>query len=346
VLALALLAFVALPVASSDAAVSRKKAMWGPMYKDGKSQFPIYKDLGVGILEQAISWAGVAPTRPADATNPTDPAYKWSEELDRGAAEAKRNGMQLMLMLIGSPPWANGGKADPYAPTKPSDYRDFAVAAARHYPGVKLWMAWGEPCRSDRFQPQDPGRYARLVDAAYSGLKSVRRSNLVIGGNTFTTCGKKGVLGWIKGMRLPNGKVPRMDMYGHNPTSARRPDLSRPPLGRGYADFSDLDQLGGWLDRYLKAPNMKGRPLPLFLSEFLLPTDHFNYETNYYVTRKAQASWTTDALRIARRWKRIYTFGWFTLYDDVPNAAGNELTYGLLEADGKKKPAYAAFKAG
>ena len=42
VLALALLAS-----APADAAVSRKKAIWGPLEVDGQSQFPTYAQLGV-----------------------------------------------------------------------------------------------------------------------------------------------------------------------------------------------------------------------------------------------------------------------------------------------------------
>jgi hypothetical protein len=137
-----------------------------------------------------------------------------------------------------------------------------------------------------------------------------------------------------------------MDMFGHNPISARRPDLRRPPLGHGYADFSDLDTLASWVDRYLHPANRHGHKLPLFLSEFALGTDHFNHEANFYVTRRVQALWARDALRIARRWSRIYTFGWLGLYDDPPNRTGDETTYGLLDWQGHRKPAYNAFKFG
>jgi hypothetical protein len=151
-------------------------------------------------------------------------------------------------------------------------------------------------------------------------------------------------LRWIQALKLPNGKPPRMDLYGHNPFSARRPRLSDAPLGSGFADFSDLDTLAGWVDRYLGKPRNK-RP-KLFLSEFTLPTDHANWEFNYFVTRDVQASWLRSALRIARRWSRIYTFGYLGLYDDALRADGQQVERGLLDRNGNPKPGYAAFKDG
>src|SRR5215216_1091814 len=47
--------------AAAGAAPSRKKAIWGPVTVNGKSQFPIYHDLGAGIYQIQLSWPGAAP---------------------------------------------------------------------------------------------------------------------------------------------------------------------------------------------------------------------------------------------------------------------------------------------
>jgi hypothetical protein len=146
-------------------------------------------------------------------------------------------------------------------------------------------------------------------------------------------------------MRLPDGRAPRMDLYGHNPFTARRPDLRKPWLGSGFADFSDLDTLAKWVDRYLGRAGSR-RKLRLFLSEFFLPTDHANHELNFYVSRETQADWLAAALRITRRWPRIYTFGWLSLYDDPPRPTGDEVNRGLIDLQGQRKPAYDAYKRG
>jgi hypothetical protein len=64
------------------------------------------------------------------------------------------------------------------------------------------------------------------------------------------------------------------------------------------------------------------------------------------VTRGTAASWLTDALRITRRWSRIYTLGWYALYDDPPNRQGDDVHRGLLTYHGRKKPAYFAYRRG
>lgn len=345
-LSLALLTLV-LPAGVADAAPSRKKAIWGPVEVAGRSQFPRYAELGVGIFQATLRWDAVAPTQPADAGAPGDPAYRWPQELDTAVREARRYGIELCLMITGAPAWANAGRPAAWAPRPPA-FAAFARAAARRYPTVRLWLVWGEPTKAANFQPLSPGspagprRYAQLLDAAYGALKGVRRDNLVIGGNTYTS----GVIRprqFIRWLRLPDGRPPRMDLYGHNPFGARAPDLRQPPLGGGYADFSDLDTLMGWLDRDLRRP---GRPLRLFLSEYGAPTDHPNRDFNFWVTRATQARWAASALRVARATPRIFTLGWVALYDEAPDGSGREVRTGLLDSSGRPKPAYAAFRDG
>ena len=354
----ALLLFGALGTASAQGRQTTKKSIWGPVRVNGVSQFPIYRDLGAGIYQMTLNWSSISPTRPARPTDPADPAYRWPAVVDDALTEARRNGLRVAFLLQGTPRWANGGRDARWAPTRPSDYANFATAASLRYPSVRFWSIWGEPTRRANFMPliherrdrpltrrmrRGPRTYARLLDSAYGALKRVNRRNVVIGGNSFVT-GDVSPLNWLKNLRLPNGRRPRMDMYGHNPFSARRPNLRRPPLGHGFADFSDLDNLARWIDRYLGRP--KGRRLKLFLSEFFIPTDHFNEEFNFYVTRRTAASWLTAALRITRRSRRIYTLGWFSLYDDPPRASRDEVNRGLLTYRGRRKPAYSAFKRG
>lgn len=336
----------------AEAAPSIKKAIWGPARVDGRSHFPIYRHLGVGIYQITLHWDLAAPTRPARPTDPSDPAYRWPEDLDFAVREAKRHGIRVAIQLIYAPRWANGGRPREWAP-RPRAFANFATAAARRYRSVRLWMVWGEPSREDNFfpmpanRPKGPRVYSRILDAAYGALKRVRRRNLVIGGNTFTV-GAVAPLHFIKWMRLPGGRRPRLDLYGHNPFTSRKPALRRPYAGHGYADFSDLDTLARSIDRHLG--RRRGRKIRLFISEFTLPTDHANRIFNFYVSRRIQAAWLAAALRITRRWPRIYTFGWFTLYDQLPNGPrgrpGDEANWGLLDWRGRRKPAYRVFKRG
>jgi hypothetical protein len=357
---LTIVALLALALtASADAAPSRKKAIWGPATVKGRSQFPIYRDLGVGIWENRILWSTVAPTRPAHPRDPLDPAYRWPAELDDAIRKGRRSGIQTSLVLTEAPRWASGHSNPVWAPRNPSDFADFAYAASVRYPSVRHWMIWSEPTRAENFMPliheirdrpltrrmkRAPHTYARILDAAYGALKQRSRRNIVIGGNSFTT-GDVSSLNWIRNLRLPSGKPPRLDLYGHNPFTNRLPRLTGPAIGHGFADFNDLDVLAGWVDRWLARPRGKRR-INFFLSELFWPTDHANHEFNFWVPRKTAALYLTNALRITRRWSRIYTLGWYALYDDPPRPEGDEVNRGLLTYRGRKKPAYWAYKRG
>lgn len=336
---------------SADAAIPLK-AIWGPSLHNGESLFPTYRELGIGIYEEDLDWFQVATRRPHNPRNPNDPAYVWPAQLTRTIVEARQYHIQVALQIIGSPLWANGGKPWNWAPSNPQDYANFAIAASKRYPSVHLWMIWGEPSRGHNFEPLDPVKpfaklnvhqrsapehYARILDAAYGALKSVSRSNLVIGGMTFSG-GDISTQQWIENMRLPNGRPPRLDMYGHNPFTAREPNLADPPTVDQSIGFSDLGRLTTLVDRYFSRP---GDPNPkLFLSEWTIPTKP-DEEFAYFAEPLVQARWITAGLRIASQLSSIYAVGWIHLYDEPPLSYG-----GLIETDGVKKPGYFAWKDG
>lgn len=334
-----------------------RKAIWGPTTINGKSAFPTYKDLGVGIYEYPLPWWAVAKTKPADPTNPADPAYKWPASLDFAISEAQKYGMRVLVRVSGSPKWANGGKAPAYTPNDANDLATFMATASKRYPYVTYWDVWEETTRNGSFLPlvpetrgqplnaaqaDAPHRYAVMLDAAYGALKAVDPKDVVVGGNSFVS-GDISPKNFIANLRLPDGRPPRMDMYAHNPFSGRRPKLSKPPLPSGFADMSDLDTLAGWIDQNLQRGTHK---IPIFVTEFTLPTDHPNYLFNFYVSRQTQSDWTTAALQLARNYPRVAALGWWTALDDKPNKRGDEGAFGLLDYQGNPKPAYLAFKRG
>jgi hypothetical protein len=359
-----LLAIVALLAVAPPALAEpvRKKSIWGPARLEGESQFPIYDELGVGVYQTSLTWSAVAAQRPANPRDPSDPAYAWPEDLDYAISEAQKYGIKVSVLVTYAPRWANGDKGRNWAPENPADFGDFMAAVSQRYPEVSHWMIWGEPSRRSQFMPmandvnrtkrltraqrRGPRLYARILDSAYEAVKGVDAADRVIGGNTFTT-GDLSARKFIAAMKLPNGKPPRLDLYGHNPFTARKPRLRDRPLRAsreaGFADFSDLDTLAKWVDRAYRS---RGKRPKLFLSEFFLPTDHANHEFNFYVSRPTQAEWLRAALKITRRWSRIYTLGWFSLYDDPPNGNGDEVNRGLIDQRGRRKPAYFAYKKG
>ncbi len=85
-----------------------------------------------------------------------------------------------------------------------------------------------------------PRRYATLLDAAYVRLKGQSRRNVVIGGMT-NSLGQVRDGDFLRFLRLPGGKPPRMDWWGHSPFGKQFPDLRGAPLAPRRYDFPGLD---------------------------------------------------------------------------------------------------------
>jgi hypothetical protein len=322
-----------------------EKAIWGPIaMPDGSSAFPVYQELKVDVYQVQLNWADTASARPADPTNPDDPAYKWSKTVDSAVQQAGSSGIQVAIMVRGTPGWANGGKDASWAPDDAADYAAFLRAAAARYPSVRRWMIWGEPTRPGNFNPMPanskvgPQRYAVLLDAAYASLKQANASNIVIGGMTWTV-GLVSPDKFIKWMKLPNGKPPRLDWYGHNPFSTRFPRLSAKPYATGVRDISDIDTLHAELAAVYGA---KKTP-KLWLSEFTISSDRTNRAFNFSVSRAEQAKWIAAAFKLADSVPYVAGLGWFDLYDEDPTV-DKSLTNGLMTYDGKRKPAFNAYR--
>ena len=326
-----------LALTPATAAASTKKALWGPVEVEATSQFPTYKELGAGIYMTKLEWDKVAVLKPDSARDPLDASYDWPLELDTAIDEAKQNGIDVALTVTGTPGWANGDKAPRIAPNDPKAYADFLTAAAARYPGVHLWVIWDGPTQSENFQPVSASRYARLLDGAYVALKAKSKLNRVVGGNSFTV-GKITPQRWIRSLKLPNGKRPRMDLYGHDAFSTRRPNLDAVTLGKGTADLSDIDTLHEWVDDAFGSKR-------LFITNFTLPTND-NWRYDFKVSASTQASWLTAALRIAKREKYIYSLAYTGLYDEESRPDNNQVESGLIELDGTKRSAFNAFKRG
>ena len=328
----------------ADAGRPVEKAIWGPVeMPDGESAFATYERLGVDVYQAQLRWASIAPRPPSDPRDPTDPAYDWPAVIDRAVLLAPRHRIDVALMITTAPAWANGGRAQIRAPEEAADFADFAIAAARRYPQVRRWMIWGEPNRSDRFlpnrvrDPSGPRRYAELLDAAYEGLKSVSDRNIVIGGMTFTG-GDVRPPDFLRWMRLPSGRPPRLDWYGHTPYPYRLPNLSNDPLSGGWRDISDVDTLGEEVDAVYR--RLDRNPL-LWLSEFTIQNGHDSRYFAYHVSAGEQAVWLKRGYAAAEEAGNVAGVGWFSLLDQ---AAGPESgNWGLMTADGSPKPAFRAY---
>ena len=138
------------------------------------------------IIRLLVQWNLAAKTRPANATDPFDPAYEL-DDVDEAVRSAQENDQEVILTISGTPRWANGGKNPNVMPTRVADFTSFSRAIGSRYSGrfmgypfVRFWSIWNEPNLQLFLSPQfdsrgrsvAPANYAKLAAAGYAGLKA------------------------------------------------------------------------------------------------------------------------------------------------------------------------------
>ncbi len=330
------------PGSAASARQPVAKMIWGPeTLPNGQSAFPLYQQLGVNVFQLELLWAEVAPTRPAHPRNPADPAYHWPAEIDQALAAAKLDHITICLLVQQTPRWANGGRSPIWVPHKAADYGNFLAAAAKRYPSVHFWMVWGEPNNIQNFRPLPanspvgPRHYALLLAAGYHALKRASRANIVIGGDTCSFCAVYPA-NYLKWMRLPNGKPPPLDYYGHNAFGRRFPRLADGVYSPGGRDLNDIDTLEAQLRHTYH------RQVKLWLSEWTEASGP-NSVFGFYLSPQQQANWLTAAFRLVNSVNYVAGFGWYTLLDEYQGTRRQQ-TFGLMTADLQPKPAFYAYQ--
>jgi hypothetical protein len=337
------------PLAASGAQPS--KCINAAPTQQGRPIFGELHTLGVRVWSSGLSWAATAPRRPRDPRSPTDPAYQWPSGFDRLLGLAIAKGIEPVLYVNGFPSWANGGRSANWTPRDPRDYADFMAAAVQRYPQVRRWIVFSEPGNWINFRPQGgrgrvaPRLYARLLDAAYGAMHAARPDVVVIGGNlhnsglnNYTSTAPDT---FLRNLVLPNGRRPRLDMFGVNPYTERPLSIALRHLP-SRLDFDDLD----WLHRRLNQLWPR-RHLKIFIGEFGWNTEHEAEGWLYHVSRPQQAVRLRIAYRLAAKLGYVDTMCWFLLYDQLPYHPGSvwlNWTSGLRTADGLRKPAWWTFR--
>jgi hypothetical protein len=287
---------------------------------------PLAVSAGMSYARVFIPWSEIATQRPADARDPNDPAYDWSD-LDRKLAPYAGTGLDVMAQIWMTPAWANGGLPPTRYPFDPNDFGDFAYAAALRYPQIHWWMPVNEPNLPDSAQPTSLFSYEAMLRAAYTNVKLADPGAQVVAGPLAHVLGNPDTDAWNWATKLAADHVP-MDAFAVNPY----PGWTAPISERSATRFDIWDLPALW--------RLVG--VPVIVAEYGWTTE--------LVTEQEQASWLGDAIRVARCTPGLLRFTLWGFHDHPgdPKAAvdgsDNWTHFGLLHADGTAKPALGAFE--
>jgi hypothetical protein len=321
---------------------------------DRLAVFDLAEQAHAGIVRTTVYWSRIAQTKPANATNPFDPAYLF-DDLDEFVRNAGLHGMEVMLTIWGTPSWANGGKGQNYAPTNYADLQNFARALAGRYSGrfngypfVKYFTVWNEsnlgqflsPQYDNQGKPAGPKIYAKLYRSAYAGIKA-GNSRAVVGIGETSARGRDRFLGKQgtqesespgKFAELLSQQRPalRFDAWSHHPYPT---SISGKPLANTRwpnVTLSNLPRFESSLRKWF------GRAVPIWVTEYGHETKP---EEPKGVTYAQQSTYVRQALNYVAGDPNVTMFIWFILRDD-PTSAWQS---GLVERDGVKKPSFRTF---
>ena len=365
--------------AGADASSSLRIGIYdnSEIYGHPGRSFPLLRQLRAQVIRVDMYWGGrsgvyrtlgVARRRPANATDPDDPAYNWSV-YDLTVRLAARNRIGVVFSIVGTPPWANGGGPPNRAPRRAADLQRFAYAAATRYsgtfvpaghedeapiPAVRNWLAWNEPNVPVFLSPQwrRVGRryviqsavdYARICNAIYSGIHGtmLRNERVACGvtaprGNNSPRSSRPSVdpLSFLRAMRRAGAR--RFDAYAHHAYYGRPTETPRtPPSARTAVTLGNINKLVAEVTR------LYGRKR-IWLTEYAYQTRP--PDPVFGVSFAKQAAYLRESYAIARRHPRIDMMIWFLLRDERRLRGRDGWQSGLLTAAGRRKPAFRAFQ--
>ncbi len=353
-LAAAALLAAAAPASGAVVGVQDDRLTSGPL-ADVDRRVALVEASGAKVTRLDVLWSLVAPTRPADATDPGDPAYDWSRA-DAAMRGFARIGATPILVAYSAPAWAAGGRGaprgtevNPNAPD-PAAYGRFMAALARRYSGsyrpagaseplprARHFEVWNEPNLGAFLSPQVRGsarvgvtRYVAMVRAAYPAIHRANRGAIVIAGvggpRSSTGATGTGALEWTR--RVAASSAP-FDAYSQHVYPAAAP-LS---TTRAFPAWATLPQLFQVLDA---VPRRRGTPV--YLTEIGYTTAATPFR-DVRVSAAQQARYLRQILGLpAVRSGRVRALIWFNLQDN-PNWPA-----GLRRLDGAVKPSHAVFR--
>ncbi len=300
------------------------------------------------IVRSLVTWADVAPTKPANAADPFDAAYRF-DDLDEFVRNAQRNNAEVLLTLWGTPKWANGNKSRNYVPTSMTDFQNFARAVATRYSGrtagypfVRFFGIWNEsnlglfltPQFNSKGQIVSPAAYAKLAAAGYAGVKAGNPKALVAIGETSSSGRDKKKAGasdavapgtFAQMVAKANKKL-KFDAWAHHPYPVPVNQKPTQKVKWPNVALTSLPQFETSLDSWFGRKN-----IPIWISEYGNETKPGEPKG---VTEAQQAAYIPQAIAIAKKDVRVPMFIWFVLRD----SEGSPWQSGIYRDIGSAKP--------
>jgi hypothetical protein len=330
--AAALLPPVAGAARSAQFGVQDDAYLWGPALE---TRLDTLDELGAGLVRYLVSWRQIAVRKPRHPANPGDPAYDW-RATDEALGALYAHGFDVLVTLVRTPAWANGGRSQNVAPTGKYALADFALAVAKRYPWLHLWEVWNEPNLQSFLKPNSPQVYVRrLLNPTYVELHRLDPANRVAGGATSPRSTATGISP-VKFMRGMHAARARLDAYSHHPYPVTRDER---PFGfaRGICRYCTGVLTLANLPKLIAEVRRDFGPKRIWLTEYgyaTNPPDPNGVSWPRQAQYLAEAAWRVESAPL------VDMLIQFMLNDE---SRTNGWHSGLVSSTGDLKPAFNSF---
>lgn len=306
------------------------------------ASFPLHRELGIGTLRQPFIWADIEQAKGS---------YSFGY-IDGFVAGAARHGATVLPVLFGTPASrsskpSSGALRGAYPPRKLSDIAGFARAAAKRYGpkgsfwrknpnvpkrAIRSWQVWNEPNLPVYWRPSpNAAQYVELLAAASEGVKSVDRGAEIVTAGMPESPNGVPLQEYIAAMYRAGAKR-AFETLAINPYGATSAEV----IEHVRATRRTMNRFG---DRRAK----------IWVTEFGWADE--GPSSRFTVGRAGQAARiraTVSDLWNQRKRLGVRGFVYFNWRDSTPYPGGRDfwgLHTGLMDIDGRPKPAYEAFRS-
>jgi GH35 family endo-1,4-beta-xylanase len=324
-------------------------------YTDRYTPLNMARDANLGWIRQQIHWK--------DQEGPPG-RYAWGE-LDNIVADVNANGLKLLISIVRSPDFYGRDGTDGM-PADPEALGNFVAALAEHYRGrVHAIQIWNEQNLAHEnggyVELADAGRYVELLKVAYTRIKAVDPSIIVVTGAPASTAVNSAGLA-ISDLRYydamfayQNGEIRNsMDALAIHPGGSANPPETlwpeNPSQAEGWTNdatfyFRNIENVRKLMEEY-------DIPQPVWITEFGWATANNTpgFEFGNQVNYDQQAAYSAGAMRLAAErypWIEamfVWNLNFAPLWAANGNAWHEQASFSILNPDYTPRPAFYAIQ--
>jgi len=294
------------------------------------------REIGAQVSRNDFLW---------DQIEATQDVFSWgtSDGVVDGLLGA---GIEPLMVIWGSPAWANGSSDPSVVPTTEPEfsrwlehYRTFVRALAARYRGrVNHWELWNEPNVEEFWKRPNIDAYARWASAVDSEIRAIDPTARVAYGsltNPEVAFGGGEISGqdFLRGL-YARGISPRIVSVHPYAYNDEPPEAGGP--GDGKDTFRDVETM-----RQVMLEN-GGESGAIWITEYTWWAGPSYFNPRVSLTEDEQADYLGRSLALARSWPYVTRVIWFWDWDR-PTSPFNGA--GLARMDGTLRPAALTFRS-